>query len=310
MKVSVVIPVYNEARHIGACLDALRQQTLPAAEFEVIVVDGGSTDETRALVQQARGWNDGRLRVLDNPRRTTASGLNLGLAAARGEIIARVDGHSVVPPEYLAELCATLADPAVWAAGAAVTNADPSPRAVSVWAAFTSRFGCGGSPYRQPGAVREVDSVQAAAYRREVFDRVGRFDEAMLYAEDDEFNYRVRQAGGRIVLRGDLTFGYFPRTTYAGLARQLYQYGRGRVRMLRKTGQRPRLKHLLPVGWLLLQPLVLVTPLSLLWLAGWSCYLVLLVLADPPRLLPALRIYPLLHFSYGAGMLRQFCARR
>ncbi len=310
MKVSVIIPVYNEARHIVACLDALRQQTLPAAAFEVIVVDGGSTDDTRALAQQARGWTDGHLRVLDNPQRTTASGLNLGLDAARGEIIARVDGHSVVPPDYLAELCATLADPAVWAAGAAVTNADPSPRAVSVWAALTSWFGCGGSPYRQPGAVRDVESVQAAAYRREVFDRVGRFDETMLYAEDDEFNFRVRQAGGRIVLRGDLTFGYFPRTTYAGLARQLFNYGRGRVRMLRKAGRRPRLKHLLPVAWLLLQPLVLVTPLSLLWLAAWAVYLCLLVLADPPRLLPALLIYPLLHCSYGAGMLRQFCARR
>lgn len=314
MKLSVLLPVHNEARHITACLDALRRQTLAPEDWEVIVIDGGSSDETVMLVERSRGWFGERLRLLANPQRTTATGLNRGLAAATGEIIARVDGHSMVPPEYLQEMAATLADPLVWAAGAAVTNADSSPRGEAIWAALRSPFGCGGSDYREPGVVREVASVQAAAYRREVFDRVGQFNETMDYAEDDEFNWRVRRAGGKIVLRGDLTLAYQARDSFAGLARQMFHYGQGRVRMLRVCPGYLHAKHLAPLLWLLAQVLALIPPLAPLLLSLWVLYLAIGFRAvrrvRSPRPLTTLLAFPVLHFSYGAGFLGQLFRRR
>ena len=305
MKISVLLPVYNEAQHITACLAALRSQRGAGADAEIIVIDGGSTDATLAIIERARVQFGPRLQLLKNPRRTTATGLNLGLAAATGDIIARVDGHSVVPDNYLDEMAKTLADPAAWVAGAVPVNGNQSPRAQAIWAAMVSPFGCGGSPYREPGAVREVESVQAAAYRREAFDRVGKFDAAMNYAEDDELNYRVRRAGGKIILRGDLSFTYFPRATYAGLMRQMFNYGGGRMRMILHHPKTFRVRHLLPLLWLSAQAMH--GPAAPVLLMLWALYLLLGLWAvarrGSPRPLVTLLAFPVMHFAYGVGFI-------
>ncbi|HNW91542.1 MAG TPA: glycosyltransferase family 2 protein [bacterium] len=330
MRVSMLLPVYNEQARIAGCLDALAAQTMPRDAFEILIADGGSTDATRRLVAEyAAQHPDLQLRLLDNPLRSTAAGLNVAVRAATGAVLARVDGHSVVPPHYLSELEKTLTEPGVWAAGAAVVNADPA--AATVWAAMTSPFGCGGSDYRTPGTVREVASVQAAAYRREVIDRVGQFDETMQHAEDDEYNWRVTQAGGRIILRGDLQLGYYPRRTGAELARQMYNYGRGRVRMLKKHPRYLRVKHLVPALFVLVwYPAVLALALVVLLAAGgrlplWWALLPAVPLAayGVVHLLAVMRAglreramvaefqrcLLAIHTGYGCGFIRQLFAR-
>lgn len=334
MRASVLLPVYNEQLRIVGCLASLAAQTLPKPDYEIIVADGGSTDATLPLVRGfAEQHPDLNVKIIANPRRTTAAGLNEAIQVATGAILTRVDGHSVVPPNYLEEMEKTLADPAVGAAGAAVVNADPDPEVAALWAAVCSPFGTGGSDYRTPGAVREVASVQGAAYRRDVVEQVGRFDEAMLHAEDEDYNWRVKQAGGKIILRGDLKLGYFPRRTRKELWEQMYNYGRGRVRMLRKYPGYLRWKHLVPplfvigfylnlIAFIVLFIMTSKEKLSVHFVLTWIPFIAYGILAflasrwakrmgmaiiETPVMVELLMT---IHLSYGRGFLVQLFSRK
>jgi succinoglycan biosynthesis protein ExoA len=233
--VSVVLPVFNEAGDLPRLLDQLHRQAPPPGGFEVLVVDGGSRDGTRELVmERAAAWP--ALRLVDNPKRRSAPARNLGAQLARGEIILYVDGHCSIPrPDYLARLAAIFSD-----SGAAclcrpqplTTLAEDRPWARAIAIARHSPLGHhpDSDIYGAEPRITQPHSA-GAAYRREVFEAVGGFDERFDACEDVEFNHRVDRAGFTAYVHPDLAVDYRPRGSLAAFFRQMFRYGRGRGRL-------------------------------------------------------------------------------
>jgi glycosyltransferase involved in cell wall biosynthesis len=244
--VSVLVPVRNEAGFIGGCIEALAAQDYPHERFEVIVIDGESVDAT---LSEARALSEARsLPVIfrTNPKRTTATGLNLALDVARGDVIVRVDGHTRVDPTFLSASVAALAESDADAVGGPIRTEARTEAGRAIALAMTSRFGVGDAAFRYSDREQWTDTVAFAAYRRDVFDRVGRFAEDIDRGEDDEFNYRLRQHGGRILLTPSIGSVYYARESLGGLLRQYWGYGIAKANVLQRHPGRLRWRHLVP----------------------------------------------------------------
>jgi glycosyltransferase involved in cell wall biosynthesis len=245
--VTVIVPVRNEQGYIGRCIQALGAQDYPRDRFEVIVLDGGSTDSTESETQHAAEAANLTVFFAPNPGRTTATGFNLGLTLAHGDVIVKVDGHARVAPDFLSANVKALQDSGADAVGGPIeTRGHGSPgRAIAL--AMSSRFGIGDTAFRDESAGEQwTDSVPYGAYRREVFDRVGGFAEDINRGEDDEFNYRLRQSGGRILLSPTIRSTYYCRTSYRELGSQYWGYGLAKAKVLQRHPGRLRARHLVP----------------------------------------------------------------
>jgi len=225
--VSVILPVRDEARTIGGALGPLLGGDYPAERLEVLVVDGGSTDGTREVVQ-ALAARDARVRLVDNPRGSTPAGLNAGLAAARGEVVVRMDAHAQPAPDYLRACVAALARTGADAVGGPLVGLGETEFGEAVALAWATPFGAGDARFRR-GGEGPVDTVYLGAWRREVFDRVGVFDEALARNQDYELALRIREAGGTVWLDPAIRSTTLTRSTPADLARQYFGYGLGRA---------------------------------------------------------------------------------
>ncbi|MGQ9576764.1 MAG: glycosyltransferase family 2 protein, partial [Thermoguttaceae bacterium] len=246
---SVIVPVRNEERFIRATVEQLLSQDYPAGRFEVLVVDGRSTDRTRAIVEQLAGQHP-NVRLLDNPRRLSSAARNVGIRHARGEMILVVDGHCEIPSrQMLRHVAQAFAETGADCLGRPqpldVANATPLQQAIA--AARSSWLGHHPDSFIYADQPRFVPAKSVAvAYRREVFDRLGLFDESFDACEDVELNHRIDRAGLRCYFSPAITVKYFPRETLGGLFRQLVRYGRGRVRLMRKHPETRSLRTLLP----------------------------------------------------------------
>ena len=244
--VSVVLAVRDEERQVARTLDAVIRQSYPRAAVEILVVDGESADGTREVVAGVAA-RDPRVRLLRNPLRRVAGGLNVGLNAARGEVIVRVDGHCVIPPDYLATCVRVLRAGKADCAGGPVRAEGETTMGRAIARAMSTPFGVGGASFRWADSVREVDHLPFGAWRREVFEVIGGFDETLVRNQDDELSDRLRRHGGRIVMDPSIPVRYFSRARLAGLWRQYLGYGFWKVRVVRKRGGWPASpRHLVP----------------------------------------------------------------
>ena len=232
-QVTVIMPILNEANFIRQSLGAVLTQDYPAESLEIIVVDGGSTDNTLPLVQGLR-LNHPNLRLLHNPKRIQAAALNIGIMAARGEIVIRVDGHTLIAPNYVRCCVEYLRQGKADNVGGLMRPVGTTYCGKAIALATSSPFGIGGSKFHYSEREQYVDTVYMGAFRRTIFDRIGLFDEQLKINEDYEFNYRLRQAGGKILLSPTLNSSYVPRQSLGALWRQYFQYGHWKVRMLQK----------------------------------------------------------------------------
>jgi succinoglycan biosynthesis protein ExoA len=245
--VSVIIPVRNEEGYIGRCLQALAAQDYPQDRFEVFVLDGGSTDNTEYETQHAANALGLTVFFAPNPKRTTAAGFNLGLTLAHGEIIVRLDGHTRIAPDFLSANVRALQQSGADAAGGPIETRGHGPVGRAIALAMSSRFGIGDTAFRDEDAAEQwTDSVPYGAYYREVFDRIGGLAEDIDRGEDDEFNYRLRQAGGRILLSPSIRSTYYCRTDYEALARQYWGYGLAKAKVLQRHPGQFRARHIVP----------------------------------------------------------------
>ncbi|GIX50050.1 MAG: succinoglycan biosynthesis protein exoa [Limisphaera sp.] len=251
--VSVIMPVWNEADSIEAAVRSVLNQEWPGEALEVCVVDGGSTDGTRAILARLTR-EDPRVRVLPNPRRIIPVALNLGLRAARGDWLARLDGHGTWPPDYLRECTAYLQrQNGLVMVGGAWDCVGEGWLGAAMARAVGSPWGVGNARYRtvSPGAPAQlVDSVPFWVTRRETFERVGLFHEGYRCHEDYEFNYRLRRAGGRVWLLPWVRAQYRVRPTLGRLARQYFRYGHWKGRFLVQAPRSLQLRHCVPPLWM------------------------------------------------------------
>jgi succinoglycan biosynthesis protein ExoA len=230
--VSVVIPVFNEEHYIDACLASVLKQDYPANRYEVIVADGGSTDRTRAIVE-ARAVDHPNVRLIDNPGRTQAHGLNLAILASRGEFIARQDGHAEWSPHHLRRSIDLLVETGADNVGGRADGEAKTTTGRAIARAMRSPFGVGGARYRYSTRVEELPTVFPGTFRRSAFERVGLYDEAYPPHEDYELNHRIRETGGRVLFSPDIPTRYWVRESIKALATQYYRYGRSKVRVAR-----------------------------------------------------------------------------
>jgi glycosyltransferase involved in cell wall biosynthesis len=296
--VSVVIPVLNEEKHIEECLDAVAAQTYPEI-VEVLVVDGGSTDETRALVA-GRG---GLVRLLDNPRRIQAAALNIALGHARGAVIVRVDGHCTIAPDYV-ERCVE----ALQATGAAMVGGAMRPVGEGwltrgIGAAMSSPLGAGPARFHVGGPSGWVDTVYLGAYHTELAREAGGYREDVGVNEDAEFAIRMRRKGG-IWFDDSIRSTYTPRSSLRGVARQFYRYGRSRAATVRHHPEATSPRQLVaPV-----LVLALLSPWRRTVAVAYACVLLVAAardLRDNAKASPALVLaLPAMHLPWGAGFLR------
>jgi succinoglycan biosynthesis protein ExoA len=318
--VSVIVPVRNEARFIERTLQQLASQDYDREKFEIIVVDGESTDGTPALVERFASVH-GNIRLIANPKRLSSAARNVAVREARGDVMLLVDGHcELAGKQCLRDLAEAFQRSGADCLGRPqpqdISNPTPLQRAIA--AARSSRLGHHPDSYIYSSVERIVPAKSVAvAYRREVFEKIGGFDERFDACEDVEFNHRVDSAGLLCFFTPRIAAHYAPRGSLRGLFRQLFRYGRGRVRLGRKHPDTMSLKTLLPALFVL----GCILGLCLAWTSVWltvayavalaSYFLLILtgsVIAAIRRrdigMLPWLPpVFATIHFGAGAGLL-------
>lgn len=316
--VSVVVPCRNEVAHIRCMLDSVLANEYPRDRLEILIVDGMSDDGTRAVLAEYAARHP-LIRLIDNPQRTTPHALNLGIARARGTIIMRMDAHAHFPPNYIPDLVAWLEQSgADNVGGACVTlpaRATATARAIA--AALAHPFGVGNARFRLGTTKpREVDTVPFGCFRRDVFERVGLFDESLVRNQDDEFNFRLLRAGGRVVLVPGVISTYYARASLGKLWRMFFQYGYFKPLVARKVGAVMTVRQLVPplfVSTLLLAALFApwVGAARLILALELGAYVAAVLVGTAivggregvAVALASCAVFPVLHVAYGVGYL-------
>lgn len=318
-KVSIVIPCRNEEKFIGKCLNSILANDYPKDRLEILVVNGMSEDGTQTTVQ-SYAHNYAFVKLLDNPKKITPAALNIGIANAKGEIIMRMDAHSTYSPNYISGLIGWLEKTqADNVGGVCITlPAMQTFMAEAITLALSHPFGVGNAYFRigvkEP---RWVDTVPFGCYRKEVFERIGLFDEEMVRNQDDEFNLRLLKGGGRILLVPNIVSYYYARDSLRKLWHMYYQYGYFKPLVVRKVGGISTIRQVIPAMFVLG---LLVSGALAPWTAysGWAlCALVFAyVVADlgfsicvgfqcgVRGALAIPIVFPVLHLSYGLGFLK------
>jgi len=270
-RISIIVPCFNEERTITQLLSAIYNQDYPRSHLEVIIADGLSTDSTRQQITSFhQSHSDLALQVIDNPKRLIPAGLNAAIAAAKGTTIVRLDAHCVPRPDYLSRSQKALDSGLGWNVGG-VWEIKPSGQgwvAASIAIAASHPLGVGDAFYRFTRQPKEVDTVPFGAFRRDLVNKIGGFDETLHTNEDYEFNARIRHAKGKIWLDPDIKATYFARPTLSALARQYARYGFWKYKMLRHYPHTLRFRQALPPLFVLSLALLTLGGLIWPWLHG------------------------------------------
>jgi glycosyltransferase involved in cell wall biosynthesis len=250
--VSIVIPVRNEERFIQACLASVLAQDYPADRVEILLVDGMSSDRTRELAADtlADRTAEGSAYILDNPRGIAPTAMNIGIAASTQEVIVRVDGHTVLPPDYVRRSVEVLQQTGSQCVGGAIRTLGSGAVGRAIAAAQSSKFGVGGVAFRTGGRTAgPVDTVPFGAWPREVFACIGDFDAELVRNQDDELNFRILQAGGTVWFDPAIRTDYFSSPSLRRFWRQYFQYGVYKIRVAQKRHGFASVRHLVPAGF-------------------------------------------------------------
>ncbi len=340
-RISVIVPMLNEARYVEDFVADLASQDYEG-EVELLVADGGSTDGSAELLRRAAHRRGLALVALENEAGWVSQGLNACINEATGDLLVRLDCHSRYPPDYLRRCAAASAETGALVVGGvivasghtrierAVACAMDSPfGGIGFYRIFTSNggllarlagtFGLAREHHARESGRIETDTATFGAFRPEVFDLVGLFDESLRRNQDDEFNLRVRRAGEKVVLDPSIRVYYTPRGSFRGVFRQYFEYGYWKVAVMNKHGELPGPRSLVPAAF--------IGSVGALALAGTQSAAARRLLAvelasygglalvagattvrrrrEPVRLIPiVLAVFPTFHVGYGSGMLR------
>jgi len=315
--ISVLVVVRNEAAYVEHCVESLLNQTFPAERYEVIIVDGQSTDGTREKIEAlARRHRDRTIRIFENPKRILSSGWNIGIREARGQYVIRPDAHAVVPHDFLERNMAVMnAHPEAWAVGGILRTMGRGFWGEIIAAAMSCRMGVGGSTFRVGGKPGPADTVVFALYRRERLLQVGGFDETIPLNQDNVCHARLREMGGILYFDPSIESTYFSRDSLQGLWRQMFRRGVWVMKMLkhqRKRTLQPR--YLAPLAFVSLVAGLLTcgvfssvaalggcAVLFLYWLAGWFSARSMALSGSQKLLVPL--VFLTTHTAYGTGSL-------
>lgn len=251
-KVSVVIPTRDEAVYIEACIKAILAQDYPKEKMEIHVVDGDSKDGSIEIIQKRFIESGEPVLLHSNPLGKTPISLNIGIEAATGDIVIILGAHTEIFPSFIQKNVENLRRPGVVCSGGTQVNTGHTPKQIAIGAAMSHRFGIATAPYRHQTYPGEVFTVVYGAYRREIFEIIGYFEEEGSISEDAELNWRIIQAGYKIYFDPEIRTRYYPRANFAEFAHQMHRYGILRAYMFRKHLEGLSLLHFIPSTFCLL----------------------------------------------------------
>jgi cellulose synthase/poly-beta-1,6-N-acetylglucosamine synthase-like glycosyltransferase len=305
------MPIRNEAAFIERSLGAVLAQDYPSDRVEVLIADGMSEDQTRAIIASMPGTD--RVQVIDNPERIQSFGLNRIIPLARGEIIIRVDGHTILELDYVRQCVDLLLNTDAANVGGAMNPVGTTRIGKAIAAAGKSAFAVP-TAFHVSQKQQYTDTVYLGAWHKRIFDQVGLYNTELEVNEDYELNYRIRRAGNKILFSPRIHSVYYGRQTLPALARQYFRYGLWKVHTLRQHPRSLKLRHVIAplfVAGLVIGPLlVFLNPVFLSWwLFGIGVYLLLnasfsmlVALRDGLGLLPFLPfVFLTLHLAWGSG---------
>jgi glycosyltransferase involved in cell wall biosynthesis len=320
------MPVRNEASFIEKSFCAVLHQDFPPERMQIILVDGMSDDGTLRIVERIVEPERKELLlkrpeviIVENPARIVPQALNLGLQRARGDIVIRVDGHCEIASDYVRRCVEALDKTKADCVGGPMKTVGATWIARGIALAQSSFFGVGGAAFRTGGPRgRYVDTLAFGAYRRHVFERIGLFDESLKRNQDDEFNLRLTQSGGRIWLDPGIKSVYYSRSSLSGLMRQYFEYGFYKVAVIKKRRTVSSWRQLVPAIFVV----ALFTSLLAGLIAGWPWFSASVIAPygiaalaaaavaarREPVLFPVLPLaFATMHFAYGLGFLAGVC---
>jgi glycosyltransferase involved in cell wall biosynthesis len=273
--VSVIIPIRNEEQYISACLKSLLYQTYPNKNYEILVIDGLSSDRSKDIVHEFQRTHPSVI-CLDNAAAIVPAAMNIGIRHARGDIIIRADGHNSYPRDYIQNCLNVLEETGADNVGGPwlTVPADDSFSARLVAAVLTNPFGVGDSQFRIGTKEGFVETVPFGAFRSELFDRIGMYNEKLVRNQDNDLNARIRQAGGKIYQTPALTTEYHPVAGFGKLLRQTLKTSQWHVFSMRQTFGSMGARHLAPALFVFL----LATLLGLSWTSVLARYALVLLL--------------------------------
>ncbi len=309
--VAVVMPVLNERRHLRTAVEAILAQDYPG-ELEIVLALGPSTDGTDEVAAALAG-GDPRIRTVPNPTGATPAGLNAAIGASTAPVVVRVDGHAILPPDYVRTAVEVLTSTGADNVGGIMAAQGVTPFEQAVARAYSSWFGIGGARFHLGGEAGPAETVYLGVFRRDMLERVGGFDEHMRRAQDWELNYRIRRAGGVVWFTPKMQVTYRPRADLRALSKQFFRTGQWRREVIRRHPDTANARYLAaPVAVL---GVVGGTALALaghrIGLLGPLGYLAAVVAGSaatsrglPPTAAAALpAVYATMHMSWGTGYL-------
>jgi succinoglycan biosynthesis protein ExoA len=311
--VTLIMPVRNEAAYIRGNLKALFDSDYPAGRFEVIVADGMSTDGTRKIVQGLMRRHR-CLSMVDNPLQIVPAALNIGIKRAKGEVVIIIGGHCKVSSSFVGENIRALEEhPEAWAVSGPIRHAAKTDTGKSIALAMSHPFGVGNAPHRFPNYEGVVEGVPFPAIRKSTFKKIGYFDEAFVRNQNDDFNFRLKQAGGVIFVTPKVKVRYYVRENFGKCFQQFLQYGYWRIPLIVKHRKLANVRQVIPFLFYLscatLFILGFATGRPFMAFALPAVYFALLVLVSATLLRKAgpkvAGMVPLamtvIHFSYASG---------
>lgn len=225
--VSIIIPVYNEEKYINGLIESLKKQDYDKEKFEVIFIDGNSKDKTIDIIKEKANLEENdKYKILVNPDKITPKSVNIGIKEAKNEIIIRLDAHSEYPSNYISKCVYYLNNTDADNVGCLCHPEGKTRIGKAIANVVSSKFGVGNSSFRTENESGYVDTVPFGTFRRELFEKIGYFNEELPRSEDNEFNYRIRKNQGKVYLFNDIEVIYYPRDTILKLMKMGFQNGK------------------------------------------------------------------------------------
>lgn len=313
--VSVVIPCRNEENYIEKCINSFLNQTYPMELLTIIIADGMSTDKTRDIIEKLKE-NHNNIVLLENKGLSAPKGMNLGIKHTNSDIVIIFGAHAYADENFILENVKALENQEVGCAGGIITTINETDKGAAIAEAMSCPFGVGNALFRYADKESYVDTVAFGAYRREVLDKIGLFDEELVRNQDDELNFRVEKSGAKILLSPKIKSTYVGRGDFKKLWRQYYQYGFWKVRVIQKHRRPASIRHLIPLMFVLFLSIggifsIFSNFIRTIYLLILGLYLLLdLVFSSKIAIkrkfsyFPYLVVtFPLLHISYGLGFI-------
>jgi len=250
--VSIVLPIRNEEKRITACIESICRQDYPHDRLEVLIMDGMSTDRTPQMVRELAEKHP-FLRLIENPGRIQVVGLNLGIGMARGEYVIRLDGHAEYGEDYVSKCIYYLQKTGAENVGGPFVTfpGDDTLKAKTIAAITRNRLVVGGSAFRTSRKAQYCDTAVYGAWRRDLFDKVGLFNEVLARGEDNEFNSRLMSVGGKVFMTPEIVVRYYNQSTLRGLMRQAYWNGVWHVLTMVANPRSFKFRYFAPFGFVM-----------------------------------------------------------